>query len=176
MVKAASRAGLKILGISDHGPASTGSAKPSYFRSLKLAARKRCGISVLYGVELNIIDTNGDVDLEDEVLNGLDYAIASIHPPTLTPYEHADLTNAYIKAMDRPRVKFLGHIDDARFPVNFWRLLEEAKERGVYPEINNGSLMPDAYRVGGQANCRKINLCASETRGKICRKQSESVS
>ena len=160
MAKSAASKGIQILGVSEHGPTTQGSAKASYFRSLKLAERKRCGITLLYGAELNIIDTRGNVDLEDETLEGLDYAIISIHPPTLTPYEHADLTDAYIKAMDRPNVRFLGHIDDARFPVNFWRLLESAKEHNVYPEINNGSLMPDAYRVGGQENCRKIlDIC-----------------
>ncbi len=160
MAKTAAARGIQILGISEHGPATFGSVKPSYFRSLKLAGRKRCGIDILYGVELNIVDPKGNVDLDDEILKGLDYAIVSIHPPTLKPNEHADLTDAYIRAMDRPKVKFLGHIDDARFPVNFWRLLEEAKERGIYPEINNGSLMPDAYRVGGQENCRKIlDIC-----------------
>ena len=50
MAKAAAAKGIQILGISEHGPATFGSAKPSYFRSLKLAARKRCGINVLYGV------------------------------------------------------------------------------------------------------------------------------
>ena len=58
--------------------------------------------------------------------------------------------------MDHPNVRFLGHIDDARFPVDFDYLLEIAKKKGVYPEINNNSLMPDAYRVNGQENCRKI--------------------
>ena len=58
--------------------------------------------------------------------------------------------------MNHPKVRFLGHIDDARFPVDFRYLLEAAKKNGVYPEINNGSLMPDAYRVNGQENCRKI--------------------
>ena len=160
MAKSAATKGIEILGISEHGPATQGSAKASYFRGLRLAERKRCGITLLYGAELNIIDTKGNVDLEDETLEGLDYAIISIHPPTLKPYDHADLTDAYVKAMERPKVKFLGHIDDARFPVNFWRLLESAKEHKVYPEINNGSLMPDAYRVGGQENCRKIlDIC-----------------
>ena len=160
MAKSAAIKGIQILGISEHGPATFGSAKPSYFRSLKLADRNRCGITILYGAELNIIDTNGNVDLDDQILEGLDYAFISIHPPTLSPYQHADLTDTYIKAMNHSRVKFLGHIDDARFPVNFWRLLEYAKEHGVYPEINNGSLMPNAYRIGGQENCRKIlDIC-----------------
>lgn len=156
MAKTAARIGIQILGISEHGPATFGSVKPSYFRSLKLAGRKRFGITVLYGAEVNIITSFGDLDLEDAILSLLDYALISIHPPTLKPYEHRDLTNAYIRAMDHPKVKFLGHIDDARFPVDFERLLSVAKEKGIYPEINNGSLMPDAYRKGGQENCRKI--------------------
>lgn len=162
MAKAAAKAGLQILGISEHGPASAGSAKPSYFRSLKLAKRHRFGVQLLFGAEVNIITPAGALDLEDEVLAGLDYALVSIHPPTLTPYEHRDLTHAYVNAMEHPNVHFLGHIDDARFPVDFERLLAIAKEKGVYPEINNGSLMPDAYRKGGQENCRKIL--------KICKK------
>ena len=156
MAKVASAIGIQVLGISEHGPATAGSVKPSYFRSLKLASRERFGIHILYGAEVNIITPTGTLDLEDDVLAGLDYAFVSIHPPTLTPYEHRDLTHAYLNAMEHPKVRFLGHIDDARFPVDFERLLAIAKEKGVYPEINNGSLMPDAYRKGGQENCRKI--------------------
>lgn len=156
MAKTAAALGIQVLGISEHGPATAGSVKPSYFRSLKLANRKRFGIHILYGAEVNIITPSGTLDLDDDVLSGLDYAFISIHPPTLTPYEHEDLTHAYINAMKHPKVRFLGHIDDARFPVDFERLLAIAKEKGVYPEINNGSLMPNAYRKGGQENCRKI--------------------
>ena len=160
MAKTAASIGIQILGISEHGPATIGSVKPSYFRSLKLANRKRFGIHILYGAEVNIITPSGALDLEDDILSDLDYALVSIHPPTLTPYEHRDLTHAYVNAMEHPKVRFLGHIDDARFPVDFERLLAIAKEKGIYPEINNGSLMPDAYRKGGQENCRKIlDIC-----------------
>ena len=160
MAKAAAKRGIQILGISEHGPATAGSVKPNYFRSLKLADRYRFGVHMLYGAEVNIITPAGALDLEDDVLTCLDYALVSIHPPTLTPYEHRDLTHAYVNAMEHPNIRFLGHIDDARFPVDFERLLAIAKEKGVYPEINNGSLMPDAYRKGGQENCRKIlNIC-----------------
>ena len=156
MAKTAAERGIHILGISEHGPATIGSVKPTYFRSLKLANRNRFGVHMLYGAEVNIITPSGALDLDDDVLNCLDYALVSIHPPTLTPYEHRDLTHAYVNAMEHPNVRFLGHIDDARFPVDFERLLAIAKEKEVYPEINNGSLMPDAYRKGGQENCRKI--------------------
>ena len=82
---------LSLFGISDHGPATSSSAKPSYFQSLKLADRDRFGIRVLYGAELNIINTAGDVDLDDDTLSTLDYAIISIHPPILKTYQEKDL-------------------------------------------------------------------------------------
>lgn len=160
LARAAAGHGLKALGISDHGPATAGSAAVSYFHNLKLAERERFGVRMLYGAELNILNLKGDVDLEDDLISSLDYAIISIHPPIFTPWEHKDLTEAYLKAMNHPKVKFLGHIDDARFPSDYERVLKAAKERGIYPEINNGSLAPDAYRVDGPKNCiRILEIC-----------------
>ena len=78
MAKAASKKGLKLLGISDHGPGTLASGTSSYFRSLPFYPRKRFGIDILYGVELNILDSAGHTDLSDELLNNLDYAIISI--------------------------------------------------------------------------------------------------
>ena len=156
MAGRASLAGLRLMGISDHGPATRGSASPSYFSGLRLAPRKRSGVDFLYGAELNILNLKGDVDLPPRILSRLDYAIISIHPPFFTPREIPDVTGAYLSAFRHPRVRILGHIDDARFPVDFERLLREAQTAGIYPEINNGSLSPQAYREGGLENCRKI--------------------
>lgn len=156
LVRSASDKKLRILGISDHGPRTAGSAFASYFRSLKYADKTKAGIRILYGTELNIIDREGNVDLDDSILRHLDYALISIHPPIFTPYEYKDLTAVYEKALHHPKVRFLGHIDDDRFPVDFERLLTYARKYQVYPEINNSSLMPEAYRVGGQKNCRSI--------------------
>ncbi len=160
LVRSAARKGLSALGISDHGPATTGSAPVSYFKALSRNLRENFGIRIYYGAELNILNENGDVDLEDTILETLDYSIISIHPPTFTPWACQDLTETYIRAMDHPSVRFLGHIDDARFPSDYEKLLTVAKEKHIYPEINNLSLAPDAYRVGGHDNCMKIlSLC-----------------
>ena len=79
MAKAASRKGLKLLGITDHGPGTLAAGTSSYFRSLTYAPKKRFGIELLFGVELNILDIDGHLDLNDELLGELDYAIASMH-------------------------------------------------------------------------------------------------
>ncbi len=160
LVRAAACSSLKVLGISDHGPATPGAGDSSYFRNLRIAERSRFGISILYGVELNILNGNGDVDLEDDLLRSLDYALISLHSPTFKAGTVSYNTDACINAMNHPSVRFLGHPDDGNFPMDYERLLSAAKEHHVYPEINNASLMPDAYRLNGYQNSLRIlSLC-----------------
>ena len=71
LAKKAAFAGLKSIGITDHAPGTLCSGRTAYFRNLAYAPKKRCGIELLYGVELNIIDKDGNVDLADEVLDNL---------------------------------------------------------------------------------------------------------
>ncbi len=160
MAKTASKIPLKILGISDHGPATSGSGTASYFRNLAISPRERFGVSLLYGIELNILNQNGDVDLPDDVLKTLDYALISMHRPIYSSGSAEENTLAYIRAMDHPRVRFIGHADDGKFPVDFRALLCAAKAKHVYPEINNRSLMPDSYRKNSYANSlHLLSLC-----------------
>lgn len=160
MARSAAESSLKILGISDHAPATPGSTDSSYFRNLLLADRMRFGVSLLYGVELNILNENGDVDLEDSLLQSLDYAFISMHHPVFQTGTVSSNTSAYIHAMKHPNVRFLGHPDDGRFPVEYERLLSAARDNQVYPEINNASLMPNAYRTDGYRNSMQIlSLC-----------------
>lgn len=154
MAKEALLRELPILGISDHGPASLGSAGLSYFRGLSLAERHRCGIRLLYGVEANILDFQGNLDIPDEILQGLDFAIISMHNPIYRSGSVLENTLAYIRAMEHPKVQFIGHCDDSRFSVDYKELVTAAKEHHVQPELNNVSLMPDSYRQ----NCRENSI------------------
>ncbi len=164
MARAAAKCSLRVLGISDHGPATPGAADSSYFRNLLLAERKRFGVSLLYGAELNILNEKGDLDMEDKLIQALDYAFVSIHPPTFRAGTAESNTDAYIRAMKHPGVRFLGHPDDGRFPVDYERLLSAARENHVYPEINNASLMPDAYRTEGRRNSMRILMLCKKMR------------
>ena len=176
MARTAAERSLKVLGISDHGPGTVGAGSSSYFRNLSLAERRRFGIIILYGVELNILNENGDVDLDDSLISSLDYAFVSMHPPVFKSGDADFNTTAFINAMQHPGVCFLGHPDDGRFPVDYERLLSACVKHQVYPEINNASLMPDAYRKDGYKNsieilslCKKLMLpvlLSSDSHGK----------
>lgn len=156
MAKAASKAGLKMLGISDHGPKTLGGGRLSYFRSLAFAQPKRLGVRMLYGAEVNILDQNGTLDLEDDILESLDYVIASMHRPLYKSGTVDENTQAYIKAMEHPCVSIIGHCDDQKFPVDYFALFQAAMEHHVLLEINNSSLSPDGYR--GDTKCADLIL------------------
>lgn len=154
LAKAASVRGLTLLGISDHGPASAGSAGLSYFRSLALAPENRLGIRICYGAEANIINNRGDLDIPDELLQLLDYCIISMHRPIYTSGSIQENTLAYQRAMEHPKVRIIGHCDDSRFPVDYSSLIRSAMNLNILPELNNVSLLPDSYR----RNCRTNSI------------------
>lgn len=160
MAKAAAAGNLALLGISDHGPATFGGGKPSYFRSLSHAPEERFGVQMLYGAEANILDNSGKLDLDDSILKGLDYVIASMHHPIRKPGTIDENTAAYINAMKNPYVTIIGHCDDVRYPVNPLAIMRAAMEHQVLLEINNSSLRPDGYRGDTRFNALMIlNLC-----------------
>lgn len=164
MAKKAARNGLKLLGITDHGPGTLAAGTPSYFRSLTFSPKKRFGVDLLYGIELNILDTEGTVDLEEELLSRLDYAIASMHSQNYKSRTREENTLAFLNTMKNPHVKILGHCDNPHYPVNYDALVAGAKEHHVLLEINEASLAPYGYRGDTRANnleilrcCRKYN-------------------
>ena len=160
LARAAGSMGLKALGITDHAPSFPGSARESYFRSLTLASRKKMGIDLFYGVELDVLDPSGSVALEDDLLEALDYSIISLHNKVITSMGIKDNTRALISAMDHPGVLIIGHPDDDEFPLDLEKLLYYAQKKHVYPEINNASLMPGAYRRGCRQNCTDLlHIC-----------------
>ncbi len=85
MAQSASRKGLALLGISDHGPAMEGSASKHYFRSGRCIPRELYGVKILFGCELNIMDYDGGIDLDEVFASPLDYGIASLHDVCITP-------------------------------------------------------------------------------------------
>ena len=176
MAKTASKKGLKLLGISDHGPGTFASGTSSYFRSLPFCPKKRFGIDILYGVELNILDVEGHIDLSEELLDKLDYAIISMHRQNYRSGSVSQNTQAYINAMKHPAVKILGHCDDTHFPVDYEALAKTALQENVIFEINEASLAPYGYRGDTRLNtarilyyCRKYNIpiiLSSDSHGK----------
>ena len=72
MAKAAADRGLEILGITEHAPMMPGTCHNYYFHNLKTVPRELYGIRLFLGAELNILNPQGEVDLNETELRGID--------------------------------------------------------------------------------------------------------
>ena len=164
-IEAAKKIGLKYLGMSEHAPNMPGGPHPFYFQNIYVIPKEVDGVRVLKGIEGNIIDFDGNIDVTDEMALHLDYIIASLHSPCLKGGTKEENTNAYLKAMNHPKVKIIGHPDDSRFIFDKEIVIKNAKEKNILIEINNSSLKPDSFREGSRENiiellrlCKKYNV------------------
>jgi len=156
-IRAAADAGLQLVAITDHAPGMPDTALFSHFGNLNALPREMFGVTILRGVELNIMDYDGRTDMSDGQIRGLDVRIASLHTPCIKPGTAAQNTSAIIGAMRNPLIQVMGHIGDPLYPFDLDRVLDTAAETGTIIEINNLSLdTSHPARRGGEATVRAI--------------------
>lgn len=161
MAHAAAEAGLEILGITEHSMTMPGTCHEFYFQNLKTACRNVEGVELCLGVELNIINYNGDIDMDENLLREMDVVIASVHNNIgYTSGTVEENTRAVIGAIKNPLINIIGHPDDSRVPLNYEEIVLAAKEYKTLLEINNSSLTPGSFRADPEQNDLKIlELC-----------------
>ena len=166
-ILAAQAKGLELVGISDHAPSMPGSAHEYYFLNFHVIPREFCGVKVMMGAELNIIDYSGSTDLSARVLKSLDYAIASLHNPCIESGSVAENTAALIGAMKNPHVVIIGHPDNPNYPVDFEKLAQAAADNHVLLEINNSSYNLNGYRAGSRENAKLMLAACKKFSAKV---------
>lgn len=114
--------------MTEHAPEMPGACHEFYFQNYTVVPREVDGLHILMGVELNIMDEYGTVDLPAGVLKSMDLAIASIHGPCYGESRSRELnTQAYLNVMKNPYIHIIGHPDDGRFPIDYENLSEERR-------------------------------------------------
>lgn len=160
MIQAGLSKNLKIMGITEHAPAMPGTCHEFYFSNFRLVPRERNGMRLMLGVEANIMDAQGTLDLRERHLKNMDVVIASLHVACRKPGTLEENTEAVINAIKNPYVNIIGHPDDSRFPLDYEQVVQAAKENHVLLEVNNSSLSPDSYRPGAKENYKRmLELC-----------------
>lgn len=160
MVKAASEKGLKILGITEHGPSIPGTCPLLYFKNMHVVPREMYGIKLLLGCEVNILDSKGSLDLNEEYLNRLDIGIAGIHVVCWKGGTKEENTEGVIKVMHNPKIHVICHPGDGSAELDFEQLVLASKETGTLLEINNHSMSPKRTMTNAKRNNLEIlRLC-----------------
>ena len=160
MAQAAADKGLKLLGITEHSPGIPGSCAPIYFRNLYIVPRNMYGIELMLGAEINILDTEGNLDFDEHYLNMLDIRIAGIHSLCYTPGTPEENTQGMINTIANPYIHIISHPGDGTAKLLFEPIVQAAKEHHTLLEINNSSLRPSRHKVEARPNNMEIlRLC-----------------
>ena len=154
-VLAAKEAGLEEFVISDHGFKSiVANMTVDNFEIEQDFIKNEKRISVLQGLESNIINPDGEIDTPDEYLRRLDVLTVGFHRYVKPKYMFTkfvftngfgakrakqkliDLnTNAYVQALDKYPIDIVAHLNHMA-PVHGKPIFEKAKETGAYIELN----------------------------------------
>lgn len=156
-ITAAKNYNLQLIAITDHGPTLPDAPHPYYFFNLRVLPRKINNVYVLKGVEANIVDYNGNIDIPLEFINSLEWIIASMHSPILKPGTKDDHTKAWLGICKNKYVDVIGHSGTEMFKCDYERVIKEFKATNKIVEINSSSF---DIREGSKVNCKAIaKLC-----------------
>ena len=160
MAQAAADKGLQVLGITEHGPSIVGTCPLVYFKNMFVVPRQMYGIRILMGCEVNILDTKGRLDLNDEYLDRLDIAIAGIHDKCWKGGTKEENTEGVMQVIRNPKIHIISHPGDGSAKLDFEPLVLAAKESHTLLEINNHSLAPQRQKPMARANnLELLRLC-----------------
>jgi DNA polymerase (family 10) len=158
MARAAQGRGYRFLCLTDHSHYLRDGRLEAQWEEIAAVNALVKSFRVLRGIEVNI-RADGSLDVGDDVLEELDWVIASLH----TSFDRSP-TERILGAIDNPHVDCIGHLTGRRLlkrdgaAVDVERVVERAVETGTALEINSQSDrldMRDTHaRLAGEAGVR----------------------
>jgi DNA polymerase (family 10) len=161
MADAAAARGMKYLGIADHSRSAAYAGGLSIARVHEQwkeidALNRKIGseFHLFKGTECDIL-ADGSLDFPDDVLDGFDYVVASVHSIFTLPRD--EMTRRVVRALSNPRVTMLGHptgrllLARDGFALDLDAVIDAAARAGTLIEINANPHRLDL----DAAHCRK---------------------
>ncbi len=149
MAEAAIELGLQYLGIADHSKSSFQANGLNENRLLaqveeigllnRKFADEDTAFRIFAGSEVDILK-DGSLDFDDEIIEQLDYAVASVHN-SMTQSE-SDMTKRIIKAVSHPGITMLGHLTGRLllkrdpYAVDIPAVIDACADTGTIIELN----------------------------------------
>ncbi len=155
MLQAAREKGLAGLAITDHGPALKGRHPSPVYERL---GQPVPGIRFIKGIEANVTDADGAIDVPEWLVPMLDIVLLGLHVRFPWRRGSTDWTDALIEALRRnPWVDVITHPVDENFPLDLERLAAEARAQGIALELNNSKIL--YRRTTPQDVARFLAIC-----------------
>ncbi len=146
---AAAAKGLKGFVLSDHGPMLPGACPEFNLGTYPFLPSHLSSVRVYPGIEANIIDFSGTIDVREKYVKFIDYVIAGLHEVVMMPGTKAQNTQAVIGALLNPHVDIIAHPDNAAYALDYEAVVKEAARLNKLLEVNSHSF---SFRKGGRAN------------------------
>ncbi|MGI5959059.1 MAG: phosphatase [Massiliimalia sp.] len=149
--------GLSCIAMTDHAVKGGDAPHIWYFDNLDSVPDYLFGVRILKGAEVNLLDYQGNIDLEKKELKRLEWIIASIHSSAMPRGTVEQITNAYLGVAKNPAVDVIGHCGSTSHPFNYEKGIKAFKEYGKLVEINQNTFK---NRKSSIPNCVEIaRLC-----------------
>lgn len=144
--------GLYAIAITDHARSMPCPPGTWYFQNLKILPKNIYGINVLRGIEANILNNDGELDMPLDC--NFNWIIASIHDIVFKGNNDIDsCTETWLNIAKNPLVNVIGHSGLPNFVYDYEKVIPEFAKNGKLVEINNSSF---TIREGSYCNCKKI--------------------
>lgn len=137
--------GMKGIAITDHGPAFGGRLHNLFFDRFKSPYPD---LTFYKGLECNIVDDKGTIDVPEKFMKYLDIILLGIHPNTQKGLSKDVYTDILIAAIEKnPCIDMITHPNDNMYPVDYVRLCASAADKGVAIELNNSRILYERSTV-----------------------------
>lgn len=164
-IAAAVKKGMEVIAITNHGPALQDTPHWWHLVNIAILPEVIDGVRVIKGVEANILDTDGKLDINQRVYDHMELVLAGFH--VVDEYGVIDdmekNTTAILSLIKKQKADIIVHLGNPIFPVDYKRIVKAAKENKVALEVNNTSL-GTITRVGSKKNCKAMLELAKEER------------
>lgn len=141
IIQYAKKNGYSMIGISEHGPNMERAPHTGYFEMLYRLPHQSEMLKTLYGCEVNILDTDGTIDLPDRLIAKMDYVIAGLHKRTdYCGKDRDDHTQAIVSVIRSGKADIISHPISLNFIVDPEQIIEVALEERVILECNKSVL------------------------------------
>lgn len=156
-IASAKKKEMEVIAITNHGPALPDSPHWFYLNNMGVIPEYVDNLRILKGVEANILNENGELDINERVITISDIVLAGFHK-ILEYGEYDNIernTQAVLNVIKSDKVDVIVHLGNPVFPVRYEEVVRCAKKNNVALEVNNTSLLGRA-RVGSYDNCKKM--------------------
>ena len=157
LAAAAAEKGLTAVACTDHGIGIEDAPHLWHFMNLSILPPSIRGVRVLHGVEANVMDMAGRLDMPEKVLEELDIVVASMHCGLTPEGSVEECTQAWLAVARNPLVDIIGHSGTPCYAYDYEAVIPEFGRCGKVVEINENTF---AVRQSSLPRCRRIaQLC-----------------